>query len=165
MELSLQDVFHGTTRQVTIDGERVNMKIKPGTRDGQVLRMKEKGAKGYGGGPNGDLLITVRLLKDQRFERQGDDIYFNHALDAIRATLGGTISVQTFDKKVSINIPPETDNNRLFRLKGMGMPNFEDPKLHGDAYVKIVLQTPKNISEKEKQLLMEFQQLRDGKES
>ena len=160
MDLSLNDVFYGATRQVTIDGERVNLKIKPGTREGQILRMKGKGSPGLRGGQNGDLLITVRMQKDSRFERRGDDLYFNHSLDAITATLGGSVSVEGFDKTVSMNIPPDTDNNKVFRMKGMGMPNFEDQKIRGDAYVKMILQTPKNISEEERELLEKFQSLR-----
>jgi curved DNA-binding protein len=163
MELTLHDVFHGTTRQVTIDGDRVNLKVKPGTRDGQILRMKGKGSPGAGGGQNGDLLITVKLTKDPKFERRGDDIYFNHLLDAITAILGGNISVEGFDKTVSMNIPEGTDSNKLFRMKGMGIPHFDNPEERGDAYVRMVLQTPKNLTDQEKKLLNEFQSVRTKK--
>lgn len=160
MELSLQDVFYGSTRQVTINGERINLKVKPGTRDGQVLRMKGKGSPGSGGGSPGDLLITVKLIQDSRFERKGDDLYFSHPLDVITATLGDSISVEGFDKTVNIKIPPGTDSNKLFRLRGMGLPNFENPAIRGDAYVRMVLLTPKNLTEEEKKLLHQFQALR-----
>lgn len=160
MELTMHDVFHGTTRQVTIDGDKVNLKVKPGTRDGQILRMKGKGSPGTGGGQSGDLLITVRLIKDQKFERRGDDIYFNHPLDAITATLGGAISVEGFDKTVTMNIPEGTDSNKLFRMKGMGVPHFDNSEIRGDAYVRMVLQTPKNLSDEEKKLLNDFQSMR-----
>jgi curved DNA-binding protein len=157
LELTLEDVFHGTTRQVTIDGERVNMKIKPGTRDGQVLRMKGKGSPGAGGGTSGDLLITVKLLDDPHFERRGDDLHFNHYLDVVPAILGGRISVKTFDKTVSMDIPPGTDSNKIFRLKGMGIPHFDDPSVRGDAYVKMIIRVPRDLTEQEKKLLGEFE--------
>jgi curved DNA-binding protein len=95
--------------------------------------MKGKGSPGAGGGQNGDLLITVKLIKDPKFERRGDDIYFNHPLDAITAILGGNISVEGFDKTVSMNIPEGTDSNKLFRMKGMGVPHFDNPEVRGDA--------------------------------
>ncbi len=156
MELSLSDAFYGSTRQVTIDGQRVNLKVKPGIRDGQILRMKGKGSPGYNGGENGDLLITVKIAKDPVYERKGNDLYFDQAVDAIVATLGGKISIRGFDKSVSMDIPPGSDSNKVFRLKGMGMPIFETPDIRGDAYVKIVLRVPKNLSEEETNLLKKF---------
>jgi len=160
MELSLNDVFYGATKQVTIDGQRVNLKVKPGIRDGQILRMKGMGSPGYNGGTNGDLLITVKLAKDPVFERKGNDLYFDHALDSVIATIGGKISVKGFDKSVSMDIPAGTDSNKVFRLKGMGMPIFETPATRGDAYVRMILRVPKNLSEEEKRLLEQFAELR-----
>lgn len=160
MELTLQDVFYGITKQVLIDGQKVNLKIKPGIRDGQILRMKGKGSPGTGGGEHGDLHITVRLVRDPVFERKGDDLYFDQALDAITATLGGKISVKGFDKTISMDIPEGTDGNKVFRLKGMGMPLFENPTTRGDAYVRMILRIPKNLSSEEKKLLKEFEALR-----
>ncbi len=165
MELTLEDVFNGTTRQVTIDGEKVNLKIKPGTRDGQILRMKGKGSPGAGGGVSGDLLITVKLLNHPVFERRGDDIYFNHALDATTAILGGSVSVKGFDKTVSMNIPAGTDSNKVFRLKGMGVPSFENPDIRGDAYVKMIIRVPKDLTENEKELIKEFQEMHNKRAS
>ena len=159
MELTLEDVFNGTTRQVTIDGEKVNLKIKSGTRDGQILRMKGKGSPGAGGGAAGDLLITVKLLNHPLFERRGDDLHFNHALDATTAILGGSVSVKGFDKTVSMNIPAGTDSNKVFRLKGMGIPSFENPAIHGDAYVKMIIRVPKDLTENENKLVREFQEI------
>ena len=160
MELTLQDVFYGITKQVLIDGQKVNLKIKPGIRDGQILRMKGKGSPGTGGGEHGDLHIIVRLVRDPVFERKGDDLYFDLALDAITATLGGKISVKGFDKTITMEIPEGTDGNKVFRLKGMGMPVFENPTTRGDAYVRMILRIPKNLSSEEKKLLKEFEALR-----
>jgi len=163
MEISLNDVFYGGSKPVTIDGERVNLKLKPGTRDGQILRMKGKGTAGAGGAASGDLLITVRVAADPKFERRGNDLYFDQHLDAIDATLGGKISIQGFDKTVAMNIPPGTDSNKVFRMKGMGVPTFEDPSVRGDAYVKMKIVVPKNLTEEEENLLRKFIDLRSGK--
>jgi curved DNA-binding protein len=165
MELTFNDVFYGATKQVTIGGQRVNLKVKAGTRDGQILRMKGKGAEGRNGGEAGDLLITVRLVPDPRFERRGDDLYFDQHLDIVTAAIGGKISVQGFDKRVAMNIPEGTDSNKVFRLKGMGMPVFENPEQKGDAYVRMILRVPKNLSAEEKKLLREFEKLRGEKDN
>ncbi len=160
MELSLHDVFYGTTKQVLIDGQKVNLKVKPGIRQGQILRMKGKGSPGTGGGEPGDLHITVRLIKDPVYDRKGEDLYFDQSLDVIIATLGGKISIKGFDKTVSMDIPAGTDGNKVFRLKGMGMPIFENPETRGDAYVRMLLRVPKNLSAEEIKLLKEFEVLR-----
>lgn len=165
LELSLHDVFYGATKQVTIDNQRVNMKVKPGTYEGQVLRMKGKGSPGSGGGDSGDLLITVKISPDSRFERRGDDLYFNQHLDAIVATIGGKVSVQGFDKTVAMSIPEGTDSNKVFRLKGMGMPLFENPDTRGDAYVRMILIVPKNLTAEEKEMLGKFSEKREEKHS
>lgn len=153
MELTLNDAFFGSTKQVTIDGQRVNLKVKPGIREGQILRMKGKGSPGIGGGTSGDLHITVRIAKDPVFERKGDDLYFDQPLDAITAILGGKVSIKGFDKTVSMDIPEGTDSNKTFRLKGMGMPLFENFDTRGDAYIRMIIRVPKNLTDEQKKIL------------
>jgi curved DNA-binding protein len=102
----------------------------------------------------------VRLAKDPGFERRGDDLYFDQPLDVITAILGGKISIKSFDKTVSMGIPAGTDSNKIFRLKGMGMPVFENPTTRGDAYVRMILRIPKDLNEEEKELLLKFETLR-----
>jgi curved DNA-binding protein len=161
MEFTLHDAFYGATKQVTIDGQKINLKVKPGIRDGQILRMKGKGSPGIGSGENGDLLITVKIANDPFYQRKGEDLYYDHFLDVITAILGGKIPVKGFDKTVTIDIPAGTDSNKVFRLKGMGMPVFEDPSVRGDAYVRMVLKVPKELTEAQKKLLKEFEALRN----
>jgi curved DNA-binding protein len=152
IELTLEESFHGTSRQVTLDGAKLNLKFKPGTAEGQILRLKGKGNPGQGGGENGDLLITVHIAPNPRYELKGNDLYFDQPLDLYTAVLGGKVTVQTIDKAVNMNIPAGTDSHKTLRLKGMGMPIFNKPDERGDAYVRMVLTTPKNLSEEEKEL-------------
>jgi curved DNA-binding protein len=159
MEISLEDAFHGGTRQISLDGNKINLKLKPGIRDGQVLRMRGKGAPGIGGGENGDLLITFRIIPHHRFELKGNDLYFDHDLDIYTAALGGKVSVQTMDKVIQMNVPAGTDSNKTFRLKGMGMPEYDHDKTRGDAFVRMVIKTPKHLSQKEKELFTELKDL------
>ncbi len=156
MHITLEEAFHGASRQVTIGDSKVNMKLKPGVSEGQVLRLKGKGEAGRGGGANGDLLITMHILPNNKFERKENDLYFDQPIDIYTAVLGGKIAVQGINKTVNMTIAAGTDSNKTFRLKGLGMPIYKDPEQFGDAYVRVLIQTPKNLSEQEKAL---FEQL------
>lgn len=152
MHITLEEAFHGASRQVTIGGSKVNMKLKQGVSEGQVLRLKGKGEAGRNGGSNGDLLITMHILPNNRFERKENDLYFDQPIDIYTAVLGGKTAVQGINKTVNMTIAAGTDSNKTFRLKGLGMPVYKDPEHFGDAYVRVVIQTPKNLSEQEKAL-------------
>ncbi|RKR82994.1 curved DNA-binding protein [Mucilaginibacter gracilis] len=160
IELTLEESFNGTTRQVTLDGSKLNLKFKPGTAEGQVLRLKGKGNPGYNGGENGDLLITVHLAPHPRFELKGNDLYFDQPLDVYTAILGGKVTVNGIDKAVNMNIPAGTDSHKTLRLKGMGMPVFNKPEERGDAYVRMVIVTPKNLSAEETELFTKLAALK-----
>jgi curved DNA-binding protein len=161
-ELTLEEAFHGATRQVTLNNQKLNLKLKPGIKEGQVLRMKGKGGPGMNGGEHGDLFITIHVKKHPRFERRDNDLYFDEPLDMYTAVLGGKLPVQAIDKSLNINIPAGTDSDKSFRLKGMGMPLYEDPNQRGDAYVRVMIKVPKNLSDHEKEL---FNQLANPKET
>ena len=150
--ITLDEAFHGTTRQVNLGDQVLNMKLKPGIAAEQVLRMKGKGGPGAGGGPAGDLFITIHINRHPKFERKGDDLYFDQPLDIYTAVLGGKLPVQALDKTVNINIPTGTDSDKTFRLKGMGMPRYDTPGERGDSFVRVMITVPKNISAEERVL-------------
>jgi curved DNA-binding protein len=151
--ISLEDALHGTTLLLNLADQKLNLKLKPGIAEGQVLKMKEKGGKGVNGGPSGDLFITVHVQPHPRFERRGDDLHFEQKLDAFTAMLGGKLPVQTIDKSLNINIPVGTDSNAIFRLKETGMPKYSDPRQRGDSYVKVVIIVPHNLTDADKETL------------
>jgi curved DNA-binding protein len=117
-----------------------------------MLRMKGKGGSGFNGGPNGDLLITVHVGRDARFDRKGDDLYFDQPLDVYTAVMGGKLPVHCLDKTVNINIPAGTDSDKVFRLKGMGMPRYDAAVERGDSFVRVIITVPKNLSAEELEL-------------
>ncbi len=151
--ISLEEAFHGTTRQLNLATQKLNLKLKPGIADGQVLRMKGKGAPGMNGGPDGDLFITIHVQKHAVYERKGNDLYFDQAVDAFTAMLGGSITVKAIDKSLKINIPAGTDSNKILRLKEMGMPTYANPKQRGDCYLRVIITVPKNLSQQDKDAL------------
>lgn len=152
MEISLEDAYHGGSRQISLNGQRINLSLKPGIREGQVLRMKGKGSEGFNGGAAGDLLITIHIANHPHYKVEGEDLRFEQPLDLYTAVLGGKLNVTVFDKTVKVNIPAGTDSGKIFRLKGMGMPLFGKNGDRGDAYVKMMITVPKNLSSEEKEL-------------
>ena len=154
--ITLEEAFHGTTRQINLPDQKLNMKLKPGIEEGQILRMKDKGGPGRNGGPNGDLFITIHIMPNHQFERKGDDLYFDQPLDAFTAMLGGKLSAQGLDKAVNIKIPPGTDSNKVFRLKGLGMPLSADPTKFGDGYVRVIITVAKHLSESDREALAQI---------
>lgn len=151
--ITLEESFHGTTRQINLSTQKLNLKLKPGIADGQVLRMKEKGGPGANGGPAGDLFITIFVQKHPVYDRRGDDLYFDQPLDVYTAILGGKLAVQAIDKTLNITIPAGTDSDKTFRLKGMGMPLYSDGAMRGDAYVRVMITVPKHLSEEDREEL------------
>lgn len=160
MHITLEEAFHGASRQVNIGDTKVNIKLKPGVSEGKVLRLKGKGEAGRGGGPNGDLLITMHILKHHKFERKENDLYFDQPIDLYTAVLGGKIPVQGIQKTVNMTIAAGTDSNKTFRLKGLGMPFYTDPEKFGDTYVRVIIQVPKQLSEPEKELFNQLVKLK-----
>lgn len=156
--INLYESYHGTERIVDLGGEKIKVKIKPGTYDGQKLKVKGKGTKGQRGG-RGDLFLTVKVPPYPGFERKGDDLYVEQPLDVFTALIGGKQEVNTFTGKVSISIAECTPNGKRVRLKGKGMPVYNKPGQFGDLYVKLVLLMPKTLTAEQKQALEKLKAL------
>lgn len=154
--ITLEEAFNGTTRLLTLAAQKLNLKLKPGITDGQVLKMKDKGGPGFNGAANGDLYITVHIAQHHKYKVKGKDLYADEPLDVYTAIIGGKEQVQAIDKTVSITIPPGTDSDKTFRLKGMGMPDYTDPTRRGDYYARMVITVPKNLTTEEKKLIEEL---------
>jgi curved DNA-binding protein len=161
MQVNLQDVYTGATRQIEVNGQKLNLKIKPGTYSGQVLRLKGKGQQGRSGGEAGDLLIEVSIAPDAQFELKGKDVYMEVPVDLYTAVLGGKVQVAVPGSPLQLSIPAGTDSGRLFRLKGKGLPVLEGSKeMPGDLYVKVKITVPDQLTEEERKLFSQLAELR-----
>ncbi|RPE09625.1 J domain-containing protein [Chitinophaga lutea] len=161
MKVGLQDVYTGATRQIEVNGQKLNLKIKPGTYHGQVLRLKGKGHPGRNGGEPGDLLIEVELTGDGQFELQGKDVHMEVPVDLFTAVLGGKVPVAVPGTPLQLSIPAGTDSGRLFRLKGKGVPGpAGGSEGSGDLYVKVKIIVPKQLTEEERELFAKLMQLK-----
>lgn len=159
IQVTLQEAFNGTTRALTWeDGRRLEAKIPRGVYTGAKVRLGGQGQPGSGGAKSGDLFLKVKVLDDPVFERDGDDLRVDVPVDLYTALLGGSVDVSSIDKTVSLNIPPETQNGRIFRLRGLGMPNMRQPSERGDLYARVNVRLPEKLTAQQQQL---FEQLRD----
>jgi curved DNA-binding protein len=160
IQITLEEAYKGSTRVFDLQGQSIKLKIKPGIIDGHVLKLTGKGSPGISGGASGDLMLRVRVLKDNVFERKGDDLYANVSVDLYTAVLGGKASFKTFKGNVKIDIPKGTQNGKTLRLQKMGMPKYGKENLFGDLYLKINVVVPQNLNAKEIELFKELQKLR-----
>jgi curved DNA-binding protein len=156
--LTLEEAYHGTSRVINLDGQKIRVSTKPGAYDGQRLRVKGKGAAGAGGGPSGDLYVVLRIAPHPLYERRDDDLVQTKNVNLYTAVLGGKLEVQTFKGKLNINVPAGTQSGQTLRLRGHGMPVYGKPDHFGDMLVKIHVEIPKSLTEKQREL---FEKLRD----
>ena len=106
------------------------------------------------GGEPGDLHVILNVLPHQIFERRGDDLHMTVPISFAQAALGGEVSAMTIEgKQVKVTIPPETQTHTKLRLKGLGMPRLGGG--NGDLFIEAVVQTPRNLTKKQKELLKE----------
>lgn len=139
--------------------KRLEVKIPPGVKTGSRVRIAGKGGKGYGGA-KGDLYLAVRVKAHSLFERRGNDLHVSVDVPMTIAVLGGKIHIPTLKGKLELKIPPETQNGRIFRLSGQGMPRL-GKNSRGDLKAKVNVLLPTKLSPEEKELFQKLSQLRD----
>jgi DnaJ-class molecular chaperone len=141
LELDFLDAVNGAKRQVTLpDGSVLDVTIPPGTRDGQVLRLRGKGGPGIGGGAPGDALVEIGVRSHPVFERRGDDIHVEQPIPLADALLGGKVTVPTPSGPVTMTVPKWSNSGTVLRLKGKGVPRSDGA--HGDEYVTLKIMLP-----------------------
>ncbi|MDP2726806.1 MAG: J domain-containing protein [Dehalococcoidia bacterium] len=140
---------------------RIEAKIPPGVQNGSRIRLECEGCQGAAGGPSGDLYMVMSVRPHPVFERKGDDLYLEIPLPLTEAVLGGELEVQTLKGKIVLKIPPETQNGKVFRLAGQGMPRLGGGG-QGDLLVKVRVVLPTSLSEREKELFQQLKDLRPG---
>lgn len=191
IEVTLEEAYHGTTRLLDMQMEkvcdickgkgaienapcytcggtgrvlqpqRIEVKVPKGVKDGSRIRVAGKGGPGSAGGSSGDLYLVVTVKPHRLFQRKDGDLHVDLDVPLFDAMLGGEVNVPTLKGKVALKIPPETQNGRVFRLSGQGMPKMGNDK-KGDLYAKVKVVLPTKLSDREKELLEEFRKLRGG---
>ncbi|HKW77717.1 MAG TPA: DnaJ C-terminal domain-containing protein [Candidatus Limnocylindria bacterium] len=153
IEVPLIDAYKGGQEEIDVEERgkvrRLTVKIPAGVRDGQRIRLAGQGAAGSNGGPKGDLYLRVRIGPHPLYQRDGDDLRMELPVALHEALLGAEVTVPTLKGRVSLRIPPETQNGRTIRLAGQGMPRATGG--HGDLYVTVRVVLPTKLHDEDKE--------------
>ncbi|MGP8268675.1 MAG: DnaJ C-terminal domain-containing protein [Terracidiphilus sp.] len=139
--------------------ETVDFRMKPGTRDGQRIRLPGKGNAGLNGGPAGDLYIIVRTGTNPVFTRVGDDIQLTVPVTISEASLGAKVEVPTIDGRAQLKIPPGTQSGQKLRMRDRGVENAQRPGTRGDQIVIVEVVVPHLQDERSKEIMRELAKL------
>lgn len=159
IELSLNEAYTGSLSVIDVLDQKLRVKIKPGVEDGQKLKLKGRGGLGFDGKTRGDLFLIINVLKHPNFEREGNDLRTKLEVDMFTALLGGTASFTLLDgKEINLKIPAGTTGGKTFRLKGKGMPDYNDSEKLGNLYAEVQIKIPKNLTPQQKIMVEKLKQ-------
>lgn len=160
MEVNFMEAVVGAEKTVSVDGRSLHVKIPQGARTGTKIKFAGEGNAGRSRDgrqlPKGDLYITLRVGAHPQFQREDDDVYSKTEISYPQAVLGDKIDVETVYGPVKFSFPGGTQNATVFRLKGKGIKSNRGT---GDHYVQVILNIPKKVSGREKDLLEQLKNL------
>ncbi|WP_156504234.1 molecular chaperone DnaJ, partial [Oleiphilus sp. HI0066] len=146
---------HGTGVQE--ENKTLSVKVPAGVDTGDRIRLAGEGEAGAMGGPAGDLYVQVSVKEHPIFVRDGANLYCDVPISVVDAALGGELEVPTLDGRVKLKIPAETQSGKMFRLRGKGVKPVRGGAV-GDLMCRVAVETPVNLTKKQKELLKEFQE-------
>ncbi|HUJ87109.1 MAG TPA: molecular chaperone DnaJ [Burkholderiales bacterium] len=147
----------GGTGRVKLQ-KTLSVKIPPGVDEGDRVRLSGEGEPGVNGGPPGDLYVQVQIKQHPVFQRDHDDLHCEMPVSFATAALGGEIEIPTLDGSARIKVPPETQSGKVFRLRGKGIVGVRSHSA-GDLFCHVVLETPVKLTERQRELLREFESI------
>ena len=154
--INFEDAIFGCTKTITVDGESIKLKIPAGIYDGQSIRLNGKGGPApQEGGQRGDLYVEVRVRAHKHLTREGDLILSEVTISMVDAVLGTEVDVETVDGEVTMKVPAGTQPGTNFKLSGHGAPRLGSED-RGPHIVTVLVEIPKNLSKKQKELIQEF---------
>lgn len=168
VEVTLEEAFSGTQRVLQLQSPNgqprtITVKIPAGADNGTRVRIAGEGGSGIGGGKRGDLLLTVKVLPNERYERSGDNVTVTVSVDLYTMLLGGEVRVPALGgKTITLKVPAGSQNGKKIRVSGQGMPKLRAPSTRGDLYVTLEVQLPTHLSERERELFNELRSAQNG---
>jgi molecular chaperone DnaJ len=143
--------------------KKIQIRIPPGVDTGSKLRIRSEGEPGERGGPPGDLFVFIYVEPHDFFSREGDDITCQIPISFVQAALGSEIEIPTLNGKRNLTIPKGTESGELFRIKGEGFPKLRGYG-RGDQLVQVIVRTPKNLTKRQEEILLEFEEVSKSKD-
>lgn len=162
VEITLEEALHGTTRTIEVGERRIEARVPPGVQAGARVRLAGQGGQGTSGGQAGDLYMVIDVQAHPQLERDGDDLITQVPVDVFTAVAGGEARVPTLDGAVLIKIPPRTQADTTFRLRGKGMPRLADVQQRGDLFARVKLVLPDSLTDDEMGTMRKLAEWRRG---
>lgn len=154
--ISFEEAIFGTTKKITLENQELKIKVPAGIDDGMSIKLTGKGGPAPRGGEKGDLYVQIKVKPHRHLTREGAIILSEEKISMVEAALGTEITVETVDGRVTMKVPAGTQSGTPFKLSGHGVPLMRDSTQRGPHIVSIIVETPKNLSKKQKELLEEF---------
>lgn len=154
--LTFEEAVFGTTKVVSADGKDLKVKIPAGIDDGMSIRLNGKGGAAPKGGAKGDLYVFIRVKPHKHLTREGTIILSEARISMVDAALGTTVDIETVDGTVRMRIPAGTQSGTPFKISGHGVPLMRSDGDRGPHIVTVIVETPKNLTKRQKELLEEF---------
>lgn len=161
--LNFEEAVFGTTKVISADGKDLKVKIPAGVDDGMSIRLSGKGGPAPKGGTKGDLYVFVRVKPHKHLTREGSIILSEIRVSMVDAALGTEVDVETVDGNVRMKIPAGTQSGTPFKLSGHGVPLMRSDGDRGPHIVTVTVETPKNLSKRQKEILEEFRDPKNKK--
>lgn len=158
LELALEEAYAGVEKEFMVNGRRLKVKIPAGVREGYKVRVPQQGENGRRGGPAGDLYLSISLRPHRLFNLNGKDLECEIPIAVTEAVLGGEVDIPTLKGSVSLKIPPRTQAGKVFRLRGLGMPEPGSGN-PGNLMVKVKIVIPDTVTESEQELYKKLAEL------
>lgn len=162
LTITFEEAIFGTNKTVSVNGETIKLKIPAGIDDGMSIRLAGKGGAAPEGGTKGDLYVQIRVKPHKHLTREGAIILSEEKISMVDAALGTEVKVETVDGEITMKVPAGTQSGTPFKLSGHGVPLMRSDGDRGPHIVTIIVETPRNLTRKQKELLEEF---RDGKKA
>ncbi len=153
--ISLEDAYNGTTKIIELPHEKIRIKLKPGSYDGLTIRIPGKGEPGAG--KPGDLYLRIHVIPNPSYQRDGDNLLQKVPVDLFTAILGGEKEINLLSGRLKIKIPAGSQNRKILRVKGKGMPVYDKPGKFGDLLLELQVMIPENLTEDQKELFRQLQ--------
>jgi len=160
LSITLEEAYSGASKTFELNGQKIRIQLKPGAYTGLTIKLAGKGQPGANGGPPGDLFITINVLPHSLYQREGDSLRQKLNIDLFTAVLGNEKEVTLLTGgALKIRIPAGTQPGRILRIKGKGMPLYQNPSAFGDLLLEIVVEIPEKLTAQQEEL---FRKLKDS---